>query len=86
MDSTPKESVCAVVMIVALGYLATWGLSGFTDWGQNGSVKCEIGYDPVTSMCVDPYESECSGWSPPLFCIRRRSDQPSGRADNDEWS
>lgn len=66
------EAIAFPVMMTAIVYGVGWFMMGFTAWGQNGGIKCEIGYNPVTHLCADPYTSECSGWSPPGFCWSSR--------------
>lgn len=61
--------------LLIMGYPLLWALLGITDAAQNESVRCEIGYNPVTHMCSDRVPSKCSGWSPPGFCWRRAQPQ-----------
>lgn len=71
-----KPWLAGWVAILVCLYLVWWLLEGFTAWGENMGVRCELGYDPLTHICIDRThgaESPCSGWSPPLLCWRRET-------------
>lgn len=72
MDPQLQQTVRDIrtfVLCMFVLYVCFWGMNSCFDWGQNGGIKCRIGYNPVTHECVDPpWMRNCSAWSPPLLC------------------
>lgn len=50
---------CALMLTVCVIF---WLARGLTDWGQNEGIRCEIGYDPVTHLCLDRVPSKRRAW------------------------
>lgn len=64
------KSIVSFVVLFLIVYFFCWTTESLDAFVLNNSVRCEIGYDYRTDICKDQSKSNCSGWSPPLFCWR----------------